>query len=502
MAGGIASSTGQGTASPALTIALVGIAITCGQGDLSTSEQNVRALTGQAIVASQGSVSTDRHGLAAEVLQGAFGKSFTVPLSGTAIAASAGTVTPNADDSVPLSGQVSAVGQGTLVAAKSEALTGSAITSAQQTIAPTLRPTDIVGQAVVSGQGAVSASADDVNVHLSGHEASFEQGSVVVGGQQIAGLASTPAAGTATPDTTVALTGSASTCAQGSLTAAQEASEDTHIISAHGSVVSAREVALTGLEALCEQGVVGVTGDVSIPLTGEAFSALSGSLAADFGPALSGQAVSGAQYFVGAPGGAALTGAEAAVVAGTIHITNDREYAISGVEAVLAQGALVPEISFELVGQTQGTGIGDFLAQPDRKALTGQSMVSGQGFMHPPGGFGRGAAFGFSRRHHPRHPHVPKDILEVYYEQEEVKRQELKRVVKKAEKLVSTDKVLAAREAAESPLPADPSVDDTAQVIAAILKRAKDSDLAAIKSPLTQAEIDARNDEDLVAAIL
>ncbi|MCC7144246.1 MAG: hypothetical protein IT349_19295 [Candidatus Eisenbacteria bacterium] len=495
MPGGIASSVGQGTASPGLTIALVGIALTCSQGDLSTGEQNARALTGQAITVSQGSVSTDRHGLAAEVLQGAFGKSSTVPLTGTAITSGHGTVTPNKDGTVQLAGQAVAIGQGTIIAGKGEALTGSAITSAQQAIAPTLRPTDIVGQAVVSASGTLSASSDDLTVHLSGHEAVFEQGSVLVGGQTIAGSASTSATGTATPDTTVALTGSASACAQGSLTAAQEASEDTFITSGHGSVTGALEIALVGLESVGEQGSVVITGDVSDSLIGEGSTSAVGTTAPDLMVALTGQQITGVQYNVGAPGFAALTGAEVAVIAGDLFTTNDRTFALSGVGMTAAHGSMVAGISPPLSGASLGSAPGDFFAQPDRKALVGAQISISQGILRPPvpdrhrGGLARPLV------------RPPKDILEIYEEEQFAKR-ELERVVRKAKKLVSVEKVQAARANLEAEGAESLAKEDLAHTIAAILRRARDEDLAKVDDPFSRAEMDARNDEDLLALLL
>lgn len=386
MSGGIASSSGQGTASPGLTIALVGIAITASLGTVEASNADIVALTGEAITTSQGSLTAIRGKPLVTISQGTAVVSATVPLVGSAITSAQGTTTPNADDTVALTGQGIASGQGTVEAYKSEALAGIEIVSSALAgnIVPNIRPTDIEGQQINSASGSVSASSDDVTVNLSGHEATFELGSVVVGGQTLVGVVSTPAAGTATPSSDVALTGVGSTCVQGSVTAAQEAAEDTYISSSLGVITSTRSVALLGVESISAQGTIGITGDVSTALTGEEATTEQGSVLADFGPTLSGQVLTGTQYFVGAPGTAALTGAEVVAVTGTIHIDNDRTYPLVGTQIASAQGVASPRIAPVLVGIAQGTGIGSFAAQPDRKALVGQVITAGQGILRLP----------------------------------------------------------------------------------------------------------------------
>jgi hypothetical protein len=96
---------------------------------------------------------------------------------------------------------------------------------------------------------------------------------------------------------------------------------------------------------------------------------------------------------------------------------------------------------------------------------------------------------------------VPKDVLELYVLQQlrEIEQKDLERILRKAERTLFPGAVQAAR---DKPLPAQPTVDDTAKALAAILRKAHDSSLAKSKSTLARAEIDARNDEDLLLMIL
>jgi hypothetical protein len=212
----------------------------------------------------------------------------------------------------------------------------------------------LTGQAITVGHGTVTytpTSGGNVTVHISGVEATFLQGIVVIGPTLIAGSGATSAAGTVTPSGTVALTGSAITSSAGTVIP-DLGVEDTYISSAQGSPAAVVSLPLTGSEVTTAQGTVTASAqDQTAALNAVLVEVLvlHGTATPVLSLPLSGNSATFAQENMGAPGYAELTGSSITVEQGFLG----REMAITGQEITSAQGSIVglPGI-VALVGQS------------------------------------------------------------------------------------------------------------------------------------------------------
>ncbi len=383
-----------------LSVALVGLSLTASQGDMSSSggpgailltgsaitsatgtvvQSASRALTGIQLNGSQGSMVASGRSLI-QSAQGTAAPSLTVPLVGQSSTSGQGFIFANNNGTVgPLIGiQLSAL-QGSVLTPGSMALTGSAITSAQGTLAPSLSPTNPVGQAITVGQGIISILSNNVTVHITGSESTFAQGNVDPR-PILAGLAMTSANGTVTPSMTVPLTGSALTSSQGAMALGQD-SDDTRIISGQGSIAAtSRTRALTGSAMTGAQGTIGTSADASFALSGSVSTGAAGTAGATFTVPLVGRAITAGQGTMGAPGGAILTGQAITGAQGTIFTDNNRTSALTGAALVTAQGTIGLSELIPTTGQALTSGSGTLSIRTDAvKVLTGQGMTLTQG---------------------------------------------------------------------------------------------------------------------------
>lgn len=332
---------------------------------------------GQVITSGQGFLLVPRsRGQAAVMSAGSVGLSVTIALVGAAIALSQGAATPNSNGNVPLTGSASTMAQGAAGPAWGQALTGSESTSAHGTATPGLRPTDVLGQAITTGQGTAAPAGSGGSAHLSGVEATFVQGSVGSGTQALSGQAITPAAGSTTQSLTLSISGSEFAVAQGIL-APEQAADDTAIVGNQGTAAAVASVALTGSASTSATGSVTVSGDAFIALTGSASTSAAGTIVHEEAYGLTGVQSDSAQYNVGAPGGATLSGSVSSVIAGTVHITNDRDYALTGISTTLQDGSLFASPLAFVDGLELASGLQDI--GPREVTLVGITLNVGQG---------------------------------------------------------------------------------------------------------------------------
>jgi hypothetical protein len=356
-------------------VALIGSEITSGHGTLSVPRSS-----GQAIELSQGSV-------AAVFAEAA--------LSGQAVTAEQGLTTANTDGNVALLGSEVAIAQQTIAPTLSKEATGEAATSGHGTASVDSAPTQINFSTLTTSAGTlVAVGGGDVTVHITGEEFAATAGVVVYGGQAITGSATTSAAGTAAPDLSVILSGEGATLAVGTITPEQFA-DDTRIDSASGTAAPDFSVLLTGEAVTCAQESVEVTGDDSAALSGEASTASAGTAPPVVSVQLTGAQFAGEQYNVGAPGGAALTGASATFSAGEVFTVNDREFALTGASMTAQDGSMFASPLAFVAGQELTVGQADI--GPINVALTGEAITSDTGRMigegpytqNPAGGHGK-----------------------------------------------------------------------------------------------------------------
>jgi hypothetical protein len=317
------------------------------------------------------------HGQFAEANAGSVGGAVSVALVGAAIALSQGIANPNSGGIVPLTGSAVAMAQGTTDVPQTRALTGSATTSALQTLAIDLRPTDITLPAIATAAGTLTAAGPAAgSAHLSGVEAAFDQGFVnggytVITGQDITGAQTTPAYGLALP-----ITGVSASFSLGAMVADQSAIE-TVILSFATSPGLTATIALAGSAATSAQGSVALSGDVFQPLAGSASTLAAGTAGAEKDFALAGQQFTAVQYNIGAPGTAVLTGAQINSAAGAVHLDNDRTYALTGQVGTAQSGiAFASPLAFatgEVLAVSAGV-IGDQV-----RAATSQVVTMRQG---------------------------------------------------------------------------------------------------------------------------
>jgi hypothetical protein len=368
-----------------------------------TNGEGPHELVGQSIAVQQGNVeailnkTADLTGQSSTVQQGIL-RTF-----GQQISAAAGTVTPVITNGITLigsaitveqgitsvaggaRGQAITLFQGTIVASvgSGETLTGSASTTVSGILLPVNNPTTSAGQVISGASGNVVVGGNPVTVNISGVEADFFIGSLIAGTQFVTGQVSTTAAGTLTYVLTLPVVGIGASLAQGNIAASQEA-EDTYIASLYGIQIANIDVELVGSDVLMdtEQGNVGTSGDDFKALTGSATVSAAGTLIAVPQLSITGQEISDQQGVFGAPGFASLTGAESAVVAGNVFLTNDRTFPITGQKMVISDGNAVTSYLAFAIGQVLNVsqeGIGPRIVN-----LFGEQILSRQGVVMPP----------------------------------------------------------------------------------------------------------------------
>lgn len=329
---------------------------------------------------------------------GSVARAVTVALLGASLSLGQGSVTPNSDGTVPLTGQSVTTAPTAPSPGWSQALSGAATTLAIQSVSISLRPTDVVGQAVSASAGTATAQGDGATAHLSGQEAVSGQGAVTSGTQLLNGGSISIGQGSVPPGASQALSGQASACSAGFVAPEQDA-VDSRIDSSSGVVVGASAVALSGASSALSQGAVTVSGDASIALSGQASSSEAGAVVHEESYALSGASATLAQFFVGAPGGASLVGASLSVVAGDVFTTNDRTFALSGAESATAPGSCFASPLAFVAGQSiqiDAQSIG-----PRTSALSGLSVACAAGLLSAPSEESRHA--GHKKRHRERY---------------------------------------------------------------------------------------------------
>ena len=364
-----------------ITLALSGQAITSAAGTAAPGTSY--APIGQSVSSQIGQLGVLRaRGQVAEVLQGAVAAvSVTLALLGQGITADAGFVVTNSDGTVPLTGAAVTVAQQSLAGAHSVAATGSAVTAGAGTVLPGVAPAALSSQLISAASGVVSGAGDSVNVALTGGaEATFATGTMApsIGptGQAIAASAGTMPSARSMP-----LVGLETLAEQGAMSTGQGA-DDTFIASASGDVTPSRTVLLAGLEVIVESGDIDNVNDGQQTPTGQAISASAGSVGYSYSFQLSGQEIVSAQQSMGAPGGAALVGAEIATTAGTLFVTNDRDTALTGQEFTSAAGlAFASPLAF-VTGESMTLSAQEI--GPREVALSGIEIIPQQGVLRVP----------------------------------------------------------------------------------------------------------------------
>jgi hypothetical protein len=291
----------------------------------------------------------------------------TLALVGSSIAVTPGEVFGSEH------GQQIVVSAGTLtfVITQDIVLEGSSSSVAAGTLAPRHTLPALTGLSAASSGGSVTPEGNDVTTHIGGEEATFAQGETS-SSSALVGIASTTGRGIVAPSFERPLLGEPVACSAGTVTADQQVI-DTRIDSGQGSATVDFVIALTGVPITTGSGTVAVTEDRTATLLGHAATASTGSMGFERAFELTGSLMTVAPLFMGAPGGADLTGAEVAATAGDVFITDDRAYAITGVAVAVSAGTVVPSQSAELVGQLREMGQGRFshITLP----ITGESIT-------------------------------------------------------------------------------------------------------------------------------
>lgn len=322
-------------------------------------------------------------------------KIVSIALVGIAVATGVGTVTPNNQDIVPMTGAASATAAGSVAPGWGQALTGSASTSGIGSMTVGLRPTNIAGQVITPATGTMTAQGSGVTANISGVEATFSPGNVTGGTQAISGSVLTGAQGALGLAGTVALTGVESAMSTG-LTGPAQGAVDTLITSDLGTVAQSMTVPLVGSVSTGAQGTLTVTGDEFFALTGSASVMSAGTLFSDKQFPLTGSSAQFAQGTFGAPGSAALAGSAISTAQGSVFLTNDRTFALIGASATVVDGALFASPLAFVAGLSISVDQQQF--GPRNVALVGQEIGVGQGDVSPPNAGGGG--YGGGDHHH------------------------------------------------------------------------------------------------------
>lgn len=315
------------------------------------------ALGSNSILPQQGSF-TKTHTVALSGSEAAFSQGDEVPnrsvaldanagVDPTQIASFAGNVTyvviSGGDIEVFLLGEDSDVGHGTLKPDRNKPLSGSEAASAQGTGIPGITPTTLVTQLIQPAAGTLvytPPGAGDVTVNINAGEmeinsfvGSVKTASPLVGSAVTSALQSFAAVSNTPTDT---LLGQSFTAQQTSVTVDQGV-EDTYVTSGIGSMVFTMVTALSGSGVAFSQGTVGVTGDVTVALTGQASTTGIGDVTDGISMALTGIEMLGEQTDdnFGLPLNIELTGSQSLVEAGTVYLDNDRSYPLVGTQVLV-----------------------------------------------------------------------------------------------------------------------------------------------------------------------
>jgi hypothetical protein len=405
MPGGQSLTSARGTVTYGLTLALVGIVMTASSGTVTATGDNAVGLSGHSATSAQGtltqSASAQLTGRVAIFTQGQLfpnGRSLvatstgtTIPnlqisLTGQAVASEQGTATGVADGTLTLTGRLAAFlgvfgggPQGTVLPASTQALTGSAVTSASGTLAPRHTPLTSTGQALSVVDGVLAASGPtSVTAHLSGTESTFSQG-VVDATPALTGMASTTGIGTVTYSLAVPLVGTSLTASQGP-TIVEQNPDDLFIQSQQGATALTMTVPLTGTALSGAQGTITLN-DGEQGLTGSVSTSVVGSVGFTVDCLLSGQAVVTALESMGAPGYATLSGQAITSAHGNVFLTTDRTQSLSGLALTAGSGNLTVNPRPLLVSQLLNSASGQMgrMGGSMEQALSGQSLTSHHG---------------------------------------------------------------------------------------------------------------------------
>lgn len=397
MAGGQQIASAHGSIGYELTVALVGLALTASAGTLTPTGTNSASLTGEAITSAHGAVTLSSArtltGIQREIEQGVMnprGRSLVatfagdtlpdmqVPLGGQALTAFSGVITGGEEGAPVIVGQASTGEAGTVTPGYTRALTGEELTGAQGAFTLTNRPTGISGSAITGEMGVVDPSGFSLTAHLSGQECTFTQG-MVDATPVLTGVAVTSAAGTLTYSIDVALVGEAITSAQGPTIVEQNA-DDLFIQSQQGATTIASTVALIGEAITGAQGTVSLN-DGEQGLVGSASTSAAGSVTTDVSCLLTGETLTAAQYPMGAPGYAELTGQVLTGQQGDVFTDNDRTASITGSSLTASVGAVSANPRQAMTSAVLNSGIGQMGRSGGNmsQALTGHSLTTSQG---------------------------------------------------------------------------------------------------------------------------
>lgn len=393
---GLALTTGQGTVTAsggAGSVLLTGSSSTSAAGSLTPS--GTPALTGTRIFTFQGPISAKGRSLVA-MSQGTITPQNAPTPVGLSSTASAGTVTPTQGGTVgPLVGQVSTCLQGVMSPPNTGVLLGTASTTAAGTLIPGIIPTfDQSGQAIVTGIGILQIAPGPKTVNITGSQMTSAQG-VVDPRPILIGQVITSARGSVTPSVTLALVGTAVTVDSGFLAVGQDP-DDTKIQSFTGVFGAVHfapvivNVALIGTATTGQQGTVSTTPDANFALTGQAVTPATGLMSVTLAATLQGHGLVmvGIQGNLGAPGTASLTGQVITTQQGQVFTTGDRTRALVGSASVFATGLFSTGTAPTLFGLQLASGSG-LLGQTGGSkavALTGQVMTLNTGTLTPSGG--------------------------------------------------------------------------------------------------------------------
>lgn len=397
MAGGQLLTGSRGSVSYGLTVALVGLALTAGQGSIEATGDSSALLSGHAITSEQGTLSQSGSatliGIERDLFQGFLGargrslvSTFTgttvpdaqLPLTGQSVAGEQGTITAGADSAPTLSGQTISASIGTVTPTFPRDVTGEALTSADGTLALLNTPITHTGQLLTGDTGTIEPSGFTVTAHLSGQEFTVEQGSVDAT-PVLSGSEATLAVGTSAPTSEMALSGQVVTLAQGA-TVADQSADDTFITSRQGTASVAADVALSGSAITSAQGTV-TTQNIDEPISGSESASAIGTVTPNLDYALTGQEIASELQSMGAPGYGIITGQVITTQQGAVFTDTDRTIAITGSAMTLAIGSVGANPRQAITTQLINSGIGTLgrsggtMAQ----ALTGQRVTLTQG---------------------------------------------------------------------------------------------------------------------------
>lgn len=363
-----------------------GQSITVSAGTLGTVGGRTLALVGSAIALSAGVITGGSHGQVLTISQGSVTavQSGGVPLSST-------------HSFVQYAGEDLQIGGATLTFG---AL--ASMTAGDGTLTPLSQPPAMTGLPISVSAGTMVPEGSAQTVHLSGQEADFALGTIVVGGQLLAGMASTPAQGAYGLDLTVPVSGEGMVSESGTISPEQGA-DDTLITSFEGLMAGDFTLALSGAETTSAPGSVS-TGDAFALLTGSSSTAEAGSFAFEESYPIVGSLILADHGTFGAPGFASLSGAEITAAAGSVFLDNDRTYPLVGESVSVLDGAAVTSYLAFVTGQELASGLEGI--GPRTLELVGLEIDAQDGRVVGPPEQEHGHSGGWHGHHphhHPRH---------------------------------------------------------------------------------------------------